>query len=82
MCVPYPQQFDAVFNLFTSFGYFEEEEDILLHIDIGHLSEDINQDNSNNVGFGADTGTAARTWTIHAVRYSAGVVTAGGNSAA
>ena len=27
MCLPYPQQFDAVFNLFTSFGYFEKEED-------------------------------------------------------
>ena len=23
----YPQQFDAVFNLFTSFGYFEDEDD-------------------------------------------------------
>ncbi len=29
MCQPYPQQFDAVFNLFTSFGYFENEEDNL-----------------------------------------------------
>ena len=27
MCLPYPQQFDAVFNLFTSFGYFENERD-------------------------------------------------------
>ena len=27
MCLPYPQQFDAVFNLFTSFGYFENEID-------------------------------------------------------
>lgn len=25
MSKPYPQQFDAVFNLFTSFGYFEDE---------------------------------------------------------
>jgi len=24
---PFPAQFDAVFNLFTSFGYFEEDED-------------------------------------------------------
>ena len=24
MCLPYPQQFDAVFNLFTSYGYFEK----------------------------------------------------------
>ena len=29
MCLPYPTQFDAVFNLFTSFGYFENEEDNL-----------------------------------------------------
>ncbi len=29
MCLPYPQQFDAVFNLFTSFGYFENEIDNL-----------------------------------------------------
>lgn len=27
MCLPYPKQFDAVFNLFTSFGYFENERD-------------------------------------------------------
>lgn len=29
MCKPYQQQFDAVFNLFTSFGYFDREEDNL-----------------------------------------------------
>lgn len=29
MCLPYPKQFDAVFNLFTSFGYFENEIDNL-----------------------------------------------------
>ncbi len=29
MCVPFPKKFDAVFNLFTSFGYFESEEDNL-----------------------------------------------------
>ena len=29
MCLPYGQQFDAVFNLFTSFGYFEDEADNL-----------------------------------------------------
>ena len=29
MSNPYTQQFDAVFNLFTSFGYFENEEDNL-----------------------------------------------------
>ena len=27
MCKPYHKQFDAVFNLFTSFGYFENEYD-------------------------------------------------------
>tara|TARA_R100000935_G_C2813066_1_gene155970 strand:+ start:560 stop:1291 length:732 start_codon:yes stop_codon:yes gene_type:complete len=29
MCEPYPHMFDAVFNLFTSFGYFESEKDNL-----------------------------------------------------
>ncbi len=29
MCLPYPKKFDAVFNLFTSFGYFENEMDNL-----------------------------------------------------
>ncbi len=29
MCKPYRQKFDAVFNLFTSFGYFDREEDNL-----------------------------------------------------
>jgi SAM-dependent methyltransferase len=29
MCKPFNEQFDAVFNLFTSFGYFENEEDNL-----------------------------------------------------
>ena len=29
MCVPFPQQFDAVFNLFTSYGYFENDIDNL-----------------------------------------------------
>lgn len=27
MCKPLPEEFDAVFNLFTSFGYFERDED-------------------------------------------------------
>ena len=29
MCLPYGETFDAVFNLFTSFGYFENESDNL-----------------------------------------------------
>lgn len=29
MCLSYPKKFDAVFNLFTSFGYFEKEADNL-----------------------------------------------------
>jgi len=29
MCLPFPKKFDAVVNLFTSFGYFEKEEDNL-----------------------------------------------------
>ena len=29
MCKPYKTQFDAVFNLFTSFGYFDDDQDNL-----------------------------------------------------
>ncbi|APY09867.1 SAM-dependent methyltransferase [Seonamhaeicola sp. S2-3] len=29
MCKPYGKQFDAVFNLFTSFGYFDDDNDNL-----------------------------------------------------
>ena len=29
MCTPYHKQFDAVFNLFTSFGYFDDDADNL-----------------------------------------------------
>ncbi|MBT8394653.1 MAG: class I SAM-dependent methyltransferase [Bacteroidia bacterium] len=29
MCKPFNEQFDAVFNLFTSFGYFDKDEDNL-----------------------------------------------------
>ena len=29
MCLPFPKKFDAVFNLFTSFGYFDQEADNL-----------------------------------------------------
>ena len=29
MCKPFHKQFDAVFNLFTSFGYFEDDDDNL-----------------------------------------------------
>jgi len=32
MCKPFGEQFDAVFNLFTSFGYFENEADNLATI--------------------------------------------------
>jgi len=45
MCKPYKQQFDAVFNLFTSFGYFENEEDNLNTIKAIKA-------NLNEVGFG------------------------------
>jgi len=45
MCKPYKQKFDAVFNLFTSFGYFENEEDNLNTIKA--ISADLNE-----TGFG------------------------------
>ncbi|MEZ4802774.1 MAG: methyltransferase domain-containing protein [Gelidibacter sp.] len=45
MCKPYKQKFDAVFNLFTSFGYFDKEEDNLNTIKA--IKEDLNE-----TGFG------------------------------
>ena len=45
MCKPYHEQFDAVFNLFTSFGYFENEEENLNTIKAIKA-------NLNKVGFG------------------------------
>ncbi len=45
MCKPYHKTFDAVFNLFTSFGYFEREEDNLKTIKAIKA-------NLNDVGFG------------------------------
>jgi len=45
MCKPYNEQFDAVFNLFTSFGYFDKDEDNLNTIKA--IKTDLNE-----VGFG------------------------------
>lgn len=40
MCKPFGKRFDAVFNLFTSFGYFEKEDDNLKTIKA--IREDLN----------------------------------------
>ncbi len=45
MCKPFKKRFDAVFNLFTSFGYFENDEDHLNTIKA--IKEDL-----NDYGFG------------------------------
>ncbi|EGV43902.1 class I SAM-dependent methyltransferase [Bizionia argentinensis JUB59] len=45
MCKPFKKQFDAVFNLFTSFGYFENEIDNLKTIQA--IQADLNE-----TGFG------------------------------
>lgn len=45
MCLPYPETFDAVFNLFTSFGYFENDTDNLSTIKAIKA-------NLNDTGFG------------------------------
>jgi len=45
MCNPYGEEFDAVFNLFTSFGYFEDEADNLRTIEAIKA-------NLNSSGFG------------------------------
>ena len=41
MCKPYNEKFDAVFNLFTSFGYFDKDEDNLNNIKA--IQEDLNE---------------------------------------
>ena len=41
MCKPYNEKFDAVFNLFTSFGYFDKDEDNLNTIKA--IKEDLNE---------------------------------------
>ncbi len=41
MCKPYMKKFDAVINLFTSFGYFDKEEDNLNTIKA--IKEDLNE---------------------------------------
>lgn len=41
MCLPYNGKFDAVFNLFTSFGYFEKDEDNLRTIKA--IKSDLNE---------------------------------------
>ena len=45
MCKPFNETFDAVFNLFTSFGYFENEDDNLKTIEA--IKADL-----NDYGFG------------------------------
>lgn len=45
MCLPFNKTFDAVFNLFTSFGYFDKDEDNLNTIKAI-------RDNLNETGFG------------------------------
>ncbi|GAA4237263.1 class I SAM-dependent methyltransferase [Postechiella marina] len=45
MCLPYNAKFDAVFNLFTSFGYFDKDEDNLRTIKA--IKSDL-----NDFGFG------------------------------
>jgi len=41
MCEPYSEKFSSVFNLFTSFGYFEKEEDNLRTIKA--IQSDLNE---------------------------------------
>lgn len=49
MCKPYHKTFDAVFNLFTSFGYFDQEEDNLKTIKA--IKADINESGFGVIDF-------------------------------
>lgn len=49
MCEPLNEQFDAVFNLFTSFGYFDKSEDNLNTIKA--IKEDLNESGFGVIDF-------------------------------
>ncbi len=49
MCEPFPEKFDAVFNLFTSFGYFETEDDNQRTINA--IKEELNEDGYGVIDF-------------------------------
>jgi len=49
MCKPYNKKFDAVFNLFTSFGYFEDEADNLRTIKA--IQADLNESGFGVIDF-------------------------------
>ncbi|MCF7560912.1 class I SAM-dependent methyltransferase [Sabulilitoribacter multivorans] len=49
MCKPFNKQFDAVFNLFTSFGYFEHDEDNLKTIKA--IKADLNESGFGVIDF-------------------------------
>ncbi|MBQ0735498.1 class I SAM-dependent methyltransferase [Aquimarina celericrescens] len=49
MCRPYSEKFSAVFNLFTSFGYFDQEEDNLNTIKA--IKSDLNENGFGVIDF-------------------------------
>lgn len=49
MCEPYKQKFDAVFNLFTSFGYFENDDSNLKTIKA--IKQDLNEEGFGVIDF-------------------------------
>lgn len=49
MCIPFPATFNAVFNLFTSFGYFDTEEDNLRTIKA--IKQELNEDGHAVIDF-------------------------------
>ncbi|MEO5790033.1 class I SAM-dependent methyltransferase [Gelidibacter sp.] len=49
MCKPFNEQFDAVFNLFTSFGYFDKSEDNLNTIKA--IRDDLNESGFGVIDF-------------------------------
>ncbi|WP_372754610.1 class I SAM-dependent methyltransferase [Mariniflexile sp.] len=49
MCMPYNKPFDAIFNLFTSFGYFDKDEDNLKTIKA--IKADLNESGFGVIDF-------------------------------
>lgn len=72
MCYPFNERFDAVFNLFTSFGYFDKTEDNLRTIEA--IRDDLNETGFGvidfmNVDFVLDNLVPEDTKTINGIEF-------------
>ena len=72
MCEPFGEKFDAIFNLFTSFGYFENENDNLRTLKAIHKDLDVHGTgviDFLNVPYVVDTLVPEETKTIGGITF-------------